>query len=367
MKRGSGSLRPSTTCLSAQPTPSTRPAASRYADPATGQVIEGTAYAEDYKADSENNQQLEVTAKVVQHRRSAGRWRPSGSASTTSIPAPPPSPSLGDPPPRWPASPPPWRAWGAWDGKYIVKHGQAHPGRAPATRPRPSSAAFWRATDGLRRNPYPAWCRPASVSAVDSTASGQPASSLEETGHTSGWLTVRPALRRALLHRARCRTLPAAHRRLTSGGGSAMHSFAEPQPPPRVPSEPGGCPGSTTGCWCSIPSRCSTGTALFWGGYECRSGYARRGRLRRVGRSAVETITSFAWSGSARYSTHRRHLTHALTEFVPGSTRTGITFDIFVSAYLGVDPMTEVVKIWNYERRRHRRPADHRHPRLRQK
>lgn len=37
----------------------------RYADPATGQVIEGTAYAEDYKADSKNNQQLEVTAKVA--------------------------------------------------------------------------------------------------------------------------------------------------------------------------------------------------------------------------------------------------------------------------------------------------------------
>ena len=82
-----------------------------------------------------------------------------------------------------------------------------------------------------------------------------------------------------------------------------------------------------------------------------------------VSDSVVETITSFTWSGSARYSTHQRHLTHALTEFT-GLDPDGITFDIFVSAYLGVDPMTEVVKIWNYER--HRRPADHRHPRLRQ-
>ena len=27
-----------------------------------------------------------------------------------------------------------------------------------------------------------------------------------------------------------------------------------------------------------------------------------------------------------------------------------ITFDVHVSAYLGVNPMTEVVKVWNYER-----------------
>ncbi len=37
----------------------------RYADPNSGKVIEGIAYAEDYKADKETNQQLEVTAKVA--------------------------------------------------------------------------------------------------------------------------------------------------------------------------------------------------------------------------------------------------------------------------------------------------------------
>ena len=36
----------------------------KYADPITGHVIEGIAYAEDYKADAKNNQQLEITAKV---------------------------------------------------------------------------------------------------------------------------------------------------------------------------------------------------------------------------------------------------------------------------------------------------------------
>ena len=68
-----------------------------------------------------------------------------------------------------------------------------------------------------------------------------------------------------------------------------------------------------------------------------------------VSDSVVETINNFVWSGSARYSIHQRHLTHALTEFT-GLDPDGITFDIFVSAYLGVDPYAEIVKIWNYER-----------------
>ena len=64
---------------------------------------------------------------------------------------------------------------------------------------------------------------------------------------------------------------------------------------------------------------------------------------------AIETIQNFVWSGSARYGTHQRHLANALTEFT-GLDPDSITFDIYVSAYLGVNPMTEVVKIWNYER-----------------
>lgn len=68
-----------------------------------------------------------------------------------------------------------------------------------------------------------------------------------------------------------------------------------------------------------------------------------------VSDDTVETINNFVWSGSARYSTHQRHLTHALTEFT-GLNPDAITFDIVVSAYLGADPMAEVVKIWKYER-----------------
>lgn len=68
-----------------------------------------------------------------------------------------------------------------------------------------------------------------------------------------------------------------------------------------------------------------------------------------VSDQAVETIQNFVWSGSARYSTHQRHLSDALTEFT-GLDPDSITFDIYLSAYLGVNPMSEVIKIWSYER-----------------
>ena len=63
----------------------------------------------------------------------------------------------------------------------------------------------------------------------------------------------------------------------------------------------------------------------------------------------IETINNVTWSGSARYATHQRHGTHALTEFT-GLDPDKMTFDIVLSAYLGVDPIAEVVKLWNYER-----------------
>lgn len=68
-----------------------------------------------------------------------------------------------------------------------------------------------------------------------------------------------------------------------------------------------------------------------------------------VSDATVRTLDNMTWSGSARYAVHERHLTHALTEFV-GLDPDKITFDITLSADLGVDPLTEVVKIWNIER-----------------
>ena len=68
-----------------------------------------------------------------------------------------------------------------------------------------------------------------------------------------------------------------------------------------------------------------------------------------VSRSVVRTLDNMTWSGSARYATHERHLTHALTEYT-GLDPDKITFDILLSAELGVDPIAEVVKLWNIGR-----------------
>ena len=69
----------------------------------------------------------------------------------------------------------------------------------------------------------------------------------------------------------------------------------------------------------------------------------------QVSEATVRTLDNMTWSGSARYAVHERHLTHALTEFV-GLDPDKITFDITLCTDLGVDPITEVVKIWNIER-----------------
>ncbi len=68
-----------------------------------------------------------------------------------------------------------------------------------------------------------------------------------------------------------------------------------------------------------------------------------------VSSETVRTLDSMKWSGAAKYSTHQRHLTNALTEFT-GLDPDKITFNITLLSTLGVDPMEEVTKIWGYER-----------------
>ena len=68
-----------------------------------------------------------------------------------------------------------------------------------------------------------------------------------------------------------------------------------------------------------------------------------------VSSKTLKTINNVAWSGNARWSTHQRHGTNALTEFT-GVDPDQFSFEIILSAYLGIDPIAEVVKIWNYER-----------------
>lgn len=69
----------------------------------------------------------------------------------------------------------------------------------------------------------------------------------------------------------------------------------------------------------------------------------------QVSDTTVRTISNMQWSGSARYAVHQRHNNHALTEFV-GLDPDKMTFDIYLSAYLGIDPMEEMVQLWDYER-----------------
>jgi len=68
-----------------------------------------------------------------------------------------------------------------------------------------------------------------------------------------------------------------------------------------------------------------------------------------VSSRTIQTIQNATWSGSARYGIHDRHLGDALTEYT-GRDPDGFTFDMQLSAYLGVDPMDAIVKLWGYLR-----------------
>lgn len=69
----------------------------------------------------------------------------------------------------------------------------------------------------------------------------------------------------------------------------------------------------------------------------------------QVSDQAVTTLQNFKWSGSAKFAVHARHNNNALTEFV-GLDPDKITFDIQLLAEHGVNPMQEIMKLWNYER-----------------
>ena len=68
-----------------------------------------------------------------------------------------------------------------------------------------------------------------------------------------------------------------------------------------------------------------------------------------VSSSTVQTLTNAKMSGSAKYATHQRHAGDTLTEFV-GNTPDKFSFDMTLSAYLGVHPMQMVDKIIGYMR-----------------
>lgn len=67
-----------------------------------------------------------------------------------------------------------------------------------------------------------------------------------------------------------------------------------------------------------------------------------------VSREVFRTPKNLKWSGSARYAAHQRHGTYALTEFT-GIDPSRFSFDILLTAEMGVNPSQEVAKIWSYE------------------
>ena len=62
---------------------------------------------------------------------------------------------------------------------------------------------------------------------------------------------------------------------------------------------------------------------------------------------AIKTIENFQWTAKAKYATHDRHMKSQLIEFT-GLEAQDITFDILLSSFLGVDPMTEYKELRKY-------------------
>ena len=63
-----------------------------------------------------------------------------------------------------------------------------------------------------------------------------------------------------------------------------------------------------------------------------------------VSRREIKTFTGLKWDSGASYATHDRHLKEPLLEFT-GPSLESMSFTMFFSAYLGVNPMTEITKL----------------------
>lgn len=69
-----------------------------------------------------------------------------------------------------------------------------------------------------------------------------------------------------------------------------------------------------------------------------------------VSSEVVQTFKNLRWSGGAKYSTHDRHMGNALTEFT-GLKPDSVKFEMDLSALLGVNPMSAISMLWDYERK----------------
>lgn len=69
-----------------------------------------------------------------------------------------------------------------------------------------------------------------------------------------------------------------------------------------------------------------------------------------VSRNQIKTFDGLNWDSGAKYSTHDRHLKEPLLEFT-GTDVESMTFTMFFSAFLGVNPIAEVSKLLKAMRR----------------
>lgn len=69
-----------------------------------------------------------------------------------------------------------------------------------------------------------------------------------------------------------------------------------------------------------------------------------------VSRNQIKTFDGLEWDSGAKYSTHDRHLKEPLLEFT-GTDVESMTFTMFFSAFLGVNPIAEVSKMLKAMRR----------------
>ncbi|WP_298029357.1 phage tail protein [uncultured Dysosmobacter sp.] len=69
-----------------------------------------------------------------------------------------------------------------------------------------------------------------------------------------------------------------------------------------------------------------------------------------VSRQTVKTFDGLKWDASVSYATHERHLKEPLLEFT-GTGVESMSFTMFFSAFLGVDPISEVAKLLQAMRR----------------
>lgn len=68
-----------------------------------------------------------------------------------------------------------------------------------------------------------------------------------------------------------------------------------------------------------------------------------------VSQEQIKSLSNIKWESSAKYATHERHLREPVLEFT-GAGVESFTFEIRLSAFLGVDPLKAYAELLTAER-----------------